>query len=297
VELRTVGEVVEAMRAGVIDGGLALSQAALQALALAAMSAGDASRPATLATLRGAARALSGARPDVPLVRAVVETVLEDAGAGGDEPLVPRLCRSADGLTRTIHAEHVQVACRGAAWLGRSFGGTVRVLVTGVFGAHATGSIGTTSAILRAAADRGTSLDVWVPAGMPAGRSEAILSAALADTPATVRAVSDVRIGALLLERRVQVVLLGASWLAADGSLAGEVGSRTIAVLAKEAGIPVVGVASAAMNAGPRPHEGPPAPADRAGGPVPLELVDARWLGGILGETGLRRATVAGGLD
>jgi methylthioribose-1-phosphate isomerase len=283
------------MREGIIDGGLALSQAAAQGLALAAISAAAAPRPATLATLRGAARALAGARPDVPLVRDVVETILKDAEGGMDEPLVGRLCRAVDGLTRTIQAEHVQVACRGAEWLDRTFGGQVRALVSGVFGAHATGSIGTTSAILRATADRGTSLDVWVPAGMPVGRSEAILSAALADTRATVHAVSDVRIGALLLERRVQVVFLGASWMAADGSLAGEVGSRTIAVLAKEAGIPVVGVASAGMRVRPRADDGLPAIADRTDGPVPLELVDGRWLGGVLGETGLRRTIVAGG--
>ncbi len=288
VPLRSVGDVVGAMRAGIIDGGLALGQAGVQALAMAAIAAGAAPRPATMATLRGAARALAGARADVPLLRAVVEAALSDAAGAAGEPVAARLSRTAVGQAAATHGEHVELARQGAVWLDGSFEGHVRVLLAGEFGPAATGSIGTTSAILRAAADHGTVMEAWIPAGMPAGRGQAILSAALAGSPATIHALADVRIGRLLLERRVQVVLLGASWVAADGSLAGEVGSRAIALLAREAEIPVIGVASSSMVVRPWPPGEPVAFDERDDGAIPLELVEGRLLSGFIGESGLR---------
>ena len=118
------------------------------------------------------------------------------------------------------------------------------------------------------------------------------VSAALADTAATVHAVPDVRIGTLLLERHVDVVVLGAAWLTEDGSLAGAIGVRGIAMLAKEARIPVVGVASSRMVVRGTHAVGAPPVGEREDC-VPLELVDRRWLAGILSETGLGLATMA----
>jgi hypothetical protein len=84
----------------------------------------------------------------------------------------------------------------------------------------------------------------------------------------------------------VKVVLLGASWVGGDGTLGGQLGSVSAALVARRREIQVVGVASRSMvvrerparrvAATHRPHRG-----------VPLELVDGQLLGLMLTDVGV----------
>ena len=225
IEAESVGEVVQLIRAGALDGGLALAVTAIQSLAMATMRAGDAPDLAMLSVQQGAARALAAARPDIPLIAGALERAMAPPTPGDDAPIsADMLRRFADTLAARHRAEHVRVALEGAAWLRRRFGDRAEILLTGESSdPAATATIGTTRALLHAAVEAGMAIKVWVPEGSPQGRSATLLTAG---SPAglVVRPLANVDVGRLLDDGRIGAVLMGSAWVSAEGDLAGERG-------------------------------------------------------------------------
>jgi methylthioribose-1-phosphate isomerase len=296
LEAVSVSEVVDWMRVGALDGGLCLAQTCTQAAAMAAIAAGTAPRVSTLAVVRGAIYALTGARPDVPLIATHLAACLADDGidgpfdpVGSDEtpvPLAMALRRRADAMADEARDEHRRSAARGADWLHRQFGDRARLLLVGETGPVSTATIGTTSAIIRTAAERGQTVEVLVPDGEPRGRSVAILADALRNTAVSIESIADASVGRQLASKAVDIVLMHASFAIDDGSLVGVSGSLAAALLANEAGVHFVGVATPSMVTqtapGPRAHSilGPDA------GSAPLEIVPARLISAVLTDSG-----------
>jgi methylthioribose-1-phosphate isomerase len=286
---------VQAIRDGVIDGGLAIVGAAVQTLAMVADRASSAPATSRAAIVSGAARALAGARPDVPLVRQALGAFIPDL----DTIEIPSLgeLRAAAGFRAgTVQAEHRALAGIGAAWLLERFGPDVDIVLVGEFGPASSASIGTTSSVLRAAAESGMRLRVWVADGEPHARSAALLRASIGAAPIDVQSIPDVRLHRLLAEHDVKVVLLGASWVGDDGTLAGQLGSVSAALLARRRGIQVVGVASRSMVVRGRPGHRDVA-SRRPHGGVPLELVDGQLVNLTLTDAGVFGSRAHGEVD
>lgn len=292
VTLESVGEVVHAIRDGVIDGGLAIAQVAAQAVAMAALRASSGPETSRVAIVLGAARALAGVRPDVPLIREALLVSIADLD-GTEAPSAEELRRAAGAREETVRAEHRAIASAGAAWLRERFGSRADIMLVGEFGPAATGSIGTTSAVLRAAAESGMEIRVWMPDGDPAGRGAALLRDAVGAAPIDLRPFADAHLNRVMTDHNVRLVMLGASWARVDGTIAGQLGGVAAALVARERGIPVLGVASRSMFLQGR-HGLRPAAASRAPGAVRLERVDGRLVDLILTDAGAVGAGTAG---
>ncbi|HUG30782.1 MAG TPA: hypothetical protein VMQ65_09765 [Candidatus Limnocylindria bacterium] len=284
VTLASAGEVVQAIRDGVIDGGAAMVGVAVQTVAMVATRAADAPATSRGAVISGAARALSAARPDTPLVREALAAFIPDLHAI-EIPTLDELRSAAASRAASVQAEHRALASVGAAWLLERFRPDANVVLAGEFGPAAAASIGTTSAVLRGAAEAGLHLRVHVLDGEPPATSVALLLAAVGVAPIEIRSVPDVRLEQLLAESDVNVVLLGASWVSADGTLAGRLGSVAAALLARRRGIPVVGLASRSMVVHGAAGQAAAA-TSRSHGGVPLELVDGSLVDLILTDVG-----------
>ena len=285
VTLGSAGEVVQAIRDGVIDGGLAIVGAAVQTLAMVADRASSAPPTSRAAIVSGAARAWVGARPDVPLLRAALGAFVPDLDRI-EIPSLGELRAAAESRAETVRAEHRALASIGAGWLRERFGPATDILLVGEFGPTSSASIGTTSSVLRAAAEAGMHLRVWVADGEPLARGAALLRASIGAAAIDVQSIPDAHLHRLLIEHDVKVVLLGASWVGGDGSFGGQLGSTSAALLARRREIQVVGVASRSMVVRESPGHRVAATHQTHRG-VPLELVDGQLLDLTLTEVGV----------
>ena len=290
--LETASDVADGMRAGVIDGGLATAVTALQAVAMVTARVSTAPETSRSAIVAGAVRAIRGARPDIPLVGEAFSTLVPEAN-GHELPSAEVLRSAAAAMSATIVAEHRALALAGGAWIRERLGARADVVLVGEFGPAATGSVGTTYAILRAAADFGTRLRVWLPEGHPPGRAAAILSAGGGAESIQVNSFADYRLNQILTDHSAQAVLLGASWASEDGSLASQLGSVAAALTARDRGIAVMGVVSRSMVVRGGLDQLQPA-RQTATGFVPLERVDARLVDLVLTDAGVMGASGLG---
>jgi methylthioribose-1-phosphate isomerase len=105
-------------------------------------------------------------------------------------------------------------------------------------GALATVDYGTVLGVVRAAAEHGKQIHVWVDETRPRLQGARLTAWELMrdDIPCTL--IADNAAGQLMRTGRVDVVLYGADRVAANGDVANKVGSYKLAVVAKENGIP-----------------------------------------------------------
>lgn len=105
-------------------------------------------------------------------------------------------------------------------------------------GALATGGFGTALGIIRAARDEGKSLHVYVDETRPIlqGARLTCWEMRREEIPATL--ITDNMAGFVMKRGKVNLVIVGADRIAANGDAANKIGTYTLAVLSKEHGIP-----------------------------------------------------------
>ena len=105
-------------------------------------------------------------------------------------------------------------------------------------GALATGGFGTALGIIRAARDEGKSLHVYVDETRPIlqGARLTCWEMRREQIPATL--ITDNMAGFVMKRGKVNLVIVGADRIAANGDTANKIGTYTLAILAKEHGIP-----------------------------------------------------------
>jgi len=110
-------------------------------------------------------------------------------------------------------------------------------------GALATVDYGTTLGVVRAAHKQGKRIHVWVDETRPFLQGARLTAWELlqARIPATL--ITDNMAGHFMSQGKVDIVLVGADRIAANGDVANKIGTYSLAVLAKENGIPFYSVA------------------------------------------------------
>jgi methylthioribose-1-phosphate isomerase len=105
-------------------------------------------------------------------------------------------------------------------------------------GALATCGYGTALGVIRAAVEAGKKLHVFAGETRPVLQGARLTAWELMkdDIPTTL--ISDNMVGALMRQGKIDVVVVGADRIAANGDVANKIGTYTVAVLAKEHGIP-----------------------------------------------------------
>ena len=156
-----------------------------------------------------------------------------------------RAGQSTDELTATIIAEAARVhdedvaSCRA---LGQ-YGAEVvpdegRVLTHCNAGALATGGYGSALGVVRAAVEAGKRVVVYADETRPFLQGARLTAWELLRDGIETTVITDGMVGALMQSGRVDLVVVGADRIAANGDVANKIGTYTVAVLAREHDVP-----------------------------------------------------------
>lgn len=242
------GAVALEMRRLTVRGAPVLGQVAAYALAMAASEVRTRPPRRRDASLRGAAAALRQARPSVADVSLAVARLEARAVALADAPgdvVADALRLEADAIAGEALLGHARLGRTGVDTLQFPPDRPLEVATIGNYGPLAGGMVGTALAIVLAAHADGRPVHVWVGETRPLldGSRLTALELARAGVPHTV--VVDGALGGLLAAGRIDVLLLGAERVAANGDVCGVVGTYPLAVLAARHGVPALVAAPA----------------------------------------------------
>jgi len=137
-----------------------------------------------------------------------------------------------------IHAEDIaanQAMGRHGATLMPSSGG---VLTHCNAGALATAGYGTALGVIRAAVEQGKKLHVYADETRPFLQGSRLTAWELMKDGIPTTVISDNMAGVMMQQGKIGAIVVGADRIAANGDVANKIGTYTVAVLAKEHGIP-----------------------------------------------------------
>ena len=233
VRLETVEEVASAIETMVVRGAPAIGCTAALGVALAAVRADGDARAAGLAAVERLARTRPTAVNLFVALRRM-RAALEAAPAGDAAAL--RACLVAEA--QRLVAEDV-AACRaiGAAGLA-AIPAKARVLTHCNAGALATAAYGTALGVVRAAHAAGRIERVYADETRPFLQGARLTAWELARDGIPVTVIADGMAGHLLQRGEVDVIVVGADRIAANGDVANKIGTYPLAVLAREHGVP-----------------------------------------------------------
>jgi methylthioribose-1-phosphate isomerase len=227
------------LRAAAARGGPLMAQLAAYGLAMSARESAGRSAPQRTSELRRVTRALAASRPGSRMLiwaldhlTAVVDALGEDAS--GDE-MADALRAAADGLAMDAQVDHARIAQEVAALLPRPEGRPLGVLLHGDPGAMTSGVVGTAINGLMLWAGEGRLLHVWVTETRPYLEGARLATWELGNAGIEHTLLPDSAVASLFANEAIDVVLLGAEWIAANGDTANVVGSHAVAELAATA--------------------------------------------------------------
>src|SRR5271154_6807638 len=140
--------------------------------------------------------------------------------------------------SQRMHAEDIaanQAMGRHGADLMPSSGG---VLTHCNAGALATAGYGTALGVIRAAVEAGKKIHVYADETRPFLQGSRLTAWELMKDGIDTTVISDNMAGAMMRQGKIQAIVVGADRIAANGDVANKVGTYTVAILAKEHGIP-----------------------------------------------------------
>ena len=243
VENRSAGEVAYSLREMIIRGAPAIGQAAAIGLALSAERVRESRPYARRATLRGAANALVQSRPTAANVRWAVDRMMaryESIGDLSDDGgiIADAMRAEADAIVMEATTDHGRIADFGLAELPSPEDRPVRILTHCNTGPLACGQFGTALGVVQAAHHAGRQVHVWVDETRPFLQGARLTAWELAQAGVPHALIPDMAAGHLMARGEVDVVLVGADRVAANGDTANKIGTYTLAVLAARHGIP-----------------------------------------------------------
>ncbi len=140
--------------------------------------------------------------------------------------------------SQRMHAEDIaanQAMGRHGATLMPSSGG---VLTHCNAGALATAGYGTALGVIRAAVEAGKKIHVYADETRPFLQGSRLTAWELMKDGIPTTVISDNMAGVMMQQGKIAAVVVGADRIAANGDVANKIGTYTVAILAKEHGIP-----------------------------------------------------------
>jgi len=230
-------EVAEAIRAMVIRGAPAIGIAAAMGIALGVKKAVASTVQELDPQFEKICNVIAGARPTaVNLFWAVerMKEVYRRSCAGGVEAVRAALVREAEAM----HDEDIR-ANREIGRLGQALiADGARVLTHCNAGALATAGYGTALGVIRAAVEAGKHIQVYADETRPFLQGARLTAWELQKDNIPVTVITDGMAGHFMQLRRIDCVIVGADRIAANGDVANKIGTYSVAVLAKENGLP-----------------------------------------------------------
>jgi methylthioribose-1-phosphate isomerase len=151
---------------------------------------------------------------------------------------IPQIKQSLIDEAKRMHAEDIAInqamGKHGAALMPASGG----VLTHCNAGALATAGYGTALGVIRAAVEAGKKIQVYADETRPFLQGARLTAWELVKDGIPTTVISDNMSGAMMRQGKIGAVIVGADRIAANGDVANKIGTYTVAVLAKEHGIP-----------------------------------------------------------
>ena len=241
--VRSAGEVAYAIKEMIVRGAPAIGQVAAIGLALSAEVQRDGRPYARKATLRGSAAALIDARPTAINLRWAVERVMARYAEVGElsedgDAIADALRAEADAIVFEATTDHGRLAGFGLDVLPDPVDRPVRILTHCNTGPLACGQYGTALGVVQAAHHAERAVHVWVDETRPYLQGARLTTWELAQAGVPHTLLPDVAAGHLMARGEVDVILVGADRVAANGDTANKVGTYSLAVLAARHQVP-----------------------------------------------------------
>jgi len=235
--LTSAAEMVEAIRSLTVRGAPAIGVAAAFALAQEARRLAGLPREEFLACLDEAAAALRGARPTAVNLAWAVDRMMARLRTlrAGDAGEVAAVLREE---AMAIYRENLEMdlcICRHALEI---IPAGARILTHCNAGGLATAGYGTALGAIIYAHQQGRRVSVWVDETRPLLQGARLTAWELGRAGVPYRVIADNMAGYLMSRGEVDLVLVGADRIAANGDVANKIGTYTLAVLAHHHGIP-----------------------------------------------------------
>ncbi len=234
VTCRTYREVATAIRDMTIRGAPAIGVAAAMGIALGMLQA---SEPGLDARMEEICAALAATRPTaVNLFWAIDRMKRIYAGVAG-KPIGEIRRRLVDEALR-VREEDIAI-CRAIGHNGAALVPDQKTVLTHCnAGALATAGYGTALGVIRAAVEAGKRIDVFADETRPFLQGSRLTVWELQQDGIPTTLITDNMAGHFLKSGRIGCVVVGADRIAANGDVANKVGTYSVAVLAKENGVP-----------------------------------------------------------
>lgn len=235
--------VAEAIRSMVIRGAPAIGVAAAMGVALGIKNSSATSLDALASAFEIVVRAISATRPTavnlfwaLDRMRRVFESALADRSseAKAIARAKARLVEEAQRVLAEDIAVNEAMGRAGAGLLPES--GVVLTHCNA--GALATGGYGTALGVIRAAVEAGKKIEVFADETRPFLQGARLTAWELSRDGIPVTVITDSMAGHFMKEGRIKAAIVGADRIAANGDVANKIGTYTVAVLARENGIP-----------------------------------------------------------
>ena len=243
--VQTANDAARAIHDMVVRGAPAIGQVAAIGLALSAKKARKAQPHARRAIIVGASNTLRKARPTAINLGWAVDRLMaryEEIGKLSKEGVLiaEAMWDEAMAIVAEATDDHGRLAEAGQSILPATEGRPLRVLTHCNTGPLACGQFGTALGVVQAAHASERPLHVWVDETRPYLQGARLTAWELRQAGVEHTLIPDMAAGPLMAQRQVDVILVGADRIAANGDTANKVGTYTLAVLAARHDIPFV---------------------------------------------------------
>jgi methylthioribose-1-phosphate isomerase len=239
VRCTTAPEVARAIRTMVIRGAPAIGVAAAMGIALGMRRSQATGTQKFAAEFHKVCDLMAATRPTaVNLFWAIDRMKRRFAAAAQAGESVDQIKDRLDREADAIHDEDV-ASCRAIGAFGAEVvPGDARILTHCNAGALATAGYGTALGVIRGAVEAGKRVAVFADETRPFLQGARLTAWELVRDHIDTTVITDNMAGALMGQGRVNFVVVGADRIAANGDTANKIGTYTVALLAREHGIP-----------------------------------------------------------
>ena len=228
-------EAVDAIREMKVRGAPAIGVTAAYAVAMAAQDLADGNKSEFEALLEQAAVRIRAARPTAVNLGWAVDRMLTAAASGGTpDDIAGRLLAEAKAIQQEDEAINRRMGEFGKDLMPN--GGSV--LTHCNTGALATSGFGTALGVIRAGWEAGKRFEVFNTETRPWLQGARLTSWEFQKLGIPATLLADSAAGMMMRQGRVGCVITGADRIAANGDTANKIGTYSLAVLARENGIP-----------------------------------------------------------
>ena len=233
---KTYTEVAKAIKDMIVRGAPAIGVTAAMGVALGALKIKSSDMKGFTKEFNKITSLMASTRPTaVNLLWAIerMKAVAADNASLGVAGLKKRLVEEA----KRIHAEDIEI-CRMIGKHGGKLLKNGTVLTHCNAGALATAGYGTALGVIRGAIEQGKKIAVYADETRPFLQGSRLTAWELKKDKIEVTLITDNMAGYMMKKGLIDAVVVGADRIAANGDVANKIGTYSVAVLAKEHGIP-----------------------------------------------------------